>query len=112
MDEAQHLADRVAVIAAGRVVAEGPPDTLGDRHRADSTIRFGLPSGAAPPPWFGGFPVGEGRFEVISADATRELHRLTGWALEHGVELQGVEVSRPTLEDVYLELTGGGAGEP
>ena len=49
MDEAQHLADRVAVIAAGRIVAEGTPGTLGDRNRAEARIRYRVPDGAVPP---------------------------------------------------------------
>ncbi len=49
MEEAQHLADRVAVIAAGRIVAEGTPATLGDRNRAVAHIRYRLPDGAVPP---------------------------------------------------------------
>ena len=42
---------------------------------------------------------------VRTLDPTPVLHALTGWVLEHGVELQGLSVTRPTLEDVYLELT-------
>jgi ABC-2 type transport system ATP-binding protein len=111
MDEAQYLADRVAVIANGRIVAEGPPGTLGDRHLAKSVIRF-------RPPLDGNFPRGiasnartvADELELAVADPTRVLHELTSWAVERGVELEGLEVSRPTLEDVYLELTGGEAG--
>jgi ABC-2 type transport system ATP-binding protein len=112
MDEAQHLADRVAVISKGEIVADGPPDTIGGRHRADATIRFTLPSGVAPPDAFEAVATGDGRFELITSDPTHELHRLTGWALERGVELEAIEVAKPTLEDVYLELTGGEAGAP
>src|SRR5205085_197574 len=50
MDEAQQLADRVAVIAAGRIIAEGTPDTLGSRDRAASRIRFRRPTAALPLP--------------------------------------------------------------
>jgi ABC-2 type transport system ATP-binding protein len=111
MDEAQYLADRVAVIARGRIVAEGPPATLGDRHLARSVIRF-------RPPLDGDLPstiasnartVGD-ELELTVTDPTRVLHELTAWAVGRGVELEGLEVSRPTLEDVYLELTGGEAG--
>ena len=49
MDEAQYLADRVAVISAGRIVAEGHPATLADRNRALARIRYRLPAAAAPP---------------------------------------------------------------
>jgi ABC-2 type transport system ATP-binding protein len=112
MDEAQALADRVAVIARGEIVAEGPPSTLGDRHLADSVIRFRLPevAGAPPPSLPRLTPVGDGAVEAIVSDPVRSLHGLTAWALEHGVPLDGLEVTRPTLEDVYLELTGGEEG--
>src|SRR3972149_2278021 len=54
---------------------------------------------------------GDGLLELIVSDATRALHDLTGWALERGIELEGLHVAQPTLEDVYLELTGGEAGQ-
>ena len=112
MDEAQHLADRVAVIAKGEIVAEGPPSTLGDRHLADAAIRFRLPAAAElPPELAAGAVATEDGYELIVSDLTRALHDLTGWALEHGMELEGLHVSQPTLEDVYLELTGGEAGQ-
>jgi ABC-2 type transport system ATP-binding protein len=112
MDEAQALADRVAVIARGEIVAEGPPSTLADRHLADTVIRFRLPPGSdPPPPSLGPFtPAGDGAVEALVPDPVRSLHELTAWALERGVALEGLEVTRPTLEDVYLELTGGEAG--
>jgi ABC-2 type transport system ATP-binding protein len=112
MDEAQTLADRVAVIAGGEIVAEGPPATLGDRHLADAAIRFRLPEGVPPPEGLGVAPIrtDEG-WELIVPEPTRVLHELTGWALRHGLELEGLQVAQPTLEDVYLELTGGEAGQ-
>jgi ABC-2 type transport system ATP-binding protein len=110
MDEAQALATRVAVIARGEIVAEGPPSTLGDRHLADTVIRFRPPGGAGEPPIGPLVPVGDGTVEALVPDPVRALHELTGWALERGVDLEGLEVVRPTLEDVYLELTGGEAG--
>ena len=51
----------------------------------------------------------EGRYVLTAADATQALHRLTGWALEHEVELGSLAVERPSLEDIYLELAGEGA---
>ena len=106
MDEAQYLADRVAVIAAGRIVAEGTPDTLGNRDHARAHIRYRLPDGTNPPGELAGVADPAGFTTVTSADPVRDLHRLTGWALENGVELDGLEVTRPSLEDVYLSLTG------
>lgn len=107
LDEAQHLADRVAVIARGRIVAEGHPSTLGGREERLARIRFRTPREPLPA------ALGElasvetsGWTEVASQAPVEALHRLTGWALEQGVELDGLEVIRPSLEDVYLELAG------
>ena len=105
MDEAQYLADRVAVIADGRIVAEGPPGTLGDRNRAVANIRYLLPAGTVPPHELAGEPDAAGFTLITSADPVRDLHRLTGWALDTGIALDGLEVTRPSLEDVYLSLT-------
>ena len=102
MDEAQNLADRVAVIAAGRIVAEGPPDQLAGR---DSTteIRFVPPAGVALPEV--GATLDDRGAVVRTQDPTPVLHTLTGWALERGLTLDGLTVTRPSLEDVYLALT-------
>jgi ABC-2 type transport system ATP-binding protein len=108
MDEAQYLADRVAVIAGGRIVAAGSPATLGDRDLARARIRYRLPDGAVPPGDLAGTPDDAGFTVIMSADLVRDLHRLTGWALENAVTLDGLDVTRPSLEDVYLSLTGDG----
>ncbi len=109
MDEAQSLADRVAVMAHGEIVAEGPPSTLGDRHLGETAIRFRLPEGAPGLPARVGRAVsaGDRTIELLVSDPTRTLHELTGWAIERGVGLEALEVIRPTLEDVYLALTRG-----
>jgi ABC-2 type transport system ATP-binding protein len=106
MDEAQYLADKVAVIAAGLIVAEGAPATLGRRDLARARIRYRTPDGVSPPDGLSGTPAANGFTEITSADVVADLHRLTGWALANAIALYGLEVSRPTLEDVYLELTG------
>jgi ABC-2 type transport system ATP-binding protein len=90
MDEAQRLADRVAILAGGEVVARGTPADLGDRESQPATITYRLD--------------GE-EVRVETATPVRTLNELTGRALEQGLELEGLEVSRPSLEDVYLELT-------
>ncbi len=106
MDEAQVLADRVAVIANGQIVAEGTPDSLGDRQTARTIIAFML---IEPPDQL---PISDarvgldGRVEFHSEDPTADLHVITGWALEQGITLDDLSVTRPSLEDVYLDLTG------
>ena len=110
MDEAQYLADRAAVISRGHIVAEGPPSTLGFRDRATARVRYRLPVGVSPPAGLGG-PLGsDGFIEVSAADPVVTLHELTGWAIEQGIDLVGLEVARPSLEDVYLSLTKDGSG--
>jgi ABC-2 type transport system ATP-binding protein len=91
MDEAQRLADRVTIIAAGQIVAEGTPEDLGERDKATTTIRFRDAAGE--------------EVTIETLDPVRELNRLTAAALERGEELEGLEVTRPSLEDVYLDLT-------
>ena len=89
LEEAQELADRVAIVKDGRIVAEGPPDSLGpdsSRYRV-SYLSDGR------------------RVEHQTDDPTELLHRLTRDALARGERLEGLEVTRPTLEEVYLELT-------
>jgi ABC-2 type transport system ATP-binding protein len=105
MDEAQYLADRICVIAAGKVVAEGTPETLRARTEQHTRIRFELPVGldAATLP----IPVSveAGVALIETPTATRTLRDLTTWAVAQGLELPNLEVMRPSLEDVYLELT-------
>lgn len=105
MDEAQYLADRVAVIAGGRIVAEGPPSTLGHRDRATARVRYRLPAGTTPPSGLGAPPGPDGFVEVAVDDAVADVHRLLHWAVDEDVDLEGFEVTRPSLEDVYLSLT-------
>ena len=106
LDEAQALADRVAIIAGGRIVATGTPDTLGARGDGASVIRFALPDGTEAPPLPGLARSADGlAFELGTADPTRSLHALTGWAVERGIALDRLEVTRPSLEDAYLALT-------
>ena len=107
MDEAQNLADRVAVIDRGLIVAEGTPDTLGGRAEARTEIRFALVDDHAV-----ALPAAptsvEGAAVVYQTDdPTALLHTLTGWALDNGAALHGLTVTRPSLEDIYLELTNG-----
>jgi ABC-2 type transport system ATP-binding protein len=111
MDEAQTLADRVVVMAGGQIVASGTPEEIGGREQLPTEIRFVLPDG-----------VGLGDLPALAVDAqlTHErdgvliktqnglaaTHTLSGWALERGLTLRSFAVAQPTLEDVYLALTG------
>ncbi|HET7686839.1 MAG TPA: ABC transporter ATP-binding protein, partial [Candidatus Limnocylindria bacterium] len=106
LDEAQALADRVAIIAGGRIVAAGTPDTLGARGDGATLVRFRLPAGVEPPALAN--LASDAEWHVLTTrEPTRDLHALTGWALERGVALEALDVSRPSLEEAYLELTGG-----
>jgi ABC-2 type transport system ATP-binding protein len=112
MDEAQTLADDVAIIARGEIVVRGAPATLGGRDTAATRVRFRLPTGPTELPGSlqSKATVADGTVNIATDDPTRTLHELTGWALERGVQLDSLEVTRPSLEDVYLEITGGEAG--
>jgi ABC-2 type transport system ATP-binding protein len=90
MDEAQRLADRVTIISRGEIVAHGTPEDLGDRENQPATISYRRD--------------GE-EVSLKTADPVKALHELTGRALDEGIDLDGLEVTRPSLEDVYLELT-------
>jgi ABC-2 type transport system ATP-binding protein len=93
LEEAQALSDRVAIVKDGRFVAEGPPDRLSP---ASASYRVSYLSQGR-------------RVELQTDDPTELLHRLTRDALARDERLDGLEVTRPTLEDVYLELTEQGA---
>ena len=89
LDEAEQLADRVAVLREGRIVREGTPRELTGGELTEVEIRFRR----------------NGQEVVLrTAEPTRVLHELTREALADGVELERLEVRRPTLEDVYLSL--------
>ncbi len=112
MDEAEHLADHVVVIAGGRVVAEGPPGTLGGREKAAARISFSLPPGTTeaslPEVVRGTVAERDGdRLVLRAASPVSVLGPLTRWAEEAGLDLSDLEVQRPSLEEVYLALTTG-----
>jgi ABC-2 type transport system ATP-binding protein len=109
MDEAQALADRVAIISAGRIVASGSPESLVDRGLPQTEIQFRLPNGTATSDLPGDLGetarVDAGLVTINVADPVPALRELTTWAGQRGVGLPGLTVGAPTLEDVYLELT-------
>jgi ABC-2 type transport system ATP-binding protein len=96
MDEAQRLADRVTIIAAGRIVARGTPADLGNRQGGETTIRY---------------RTGGREVSLQTTEPVKTLNELTAAALAGGEELEGLEVTRPSLEDVYLELTAAAEAE-
>ena len=110
MEEAEHLADRIAVIAAGRIVAEGTAATLGGRDTGASVITFTLPPGlsaAGLPPAVAAAVTGS-TGDKVEAHATSPLPMLAAlaaWAQARGADLPDLQVLRPTLEDIYLQLT-------
>ena len=112
MDEAEHLADRVAIIVQGKIVAEGAPSELSYEGKSTS-IRFRLGRSSAPLPEGLGAEAAddEGRYVIATDAPTAILHRLTGWAVEQGIELEELSVSRPSLEDLFVEIVGSSAQE-
>ena len=119
MEEAQALADRVAIISAGRIVATGSPEELGGEQESRTEISFRMPAGVGaadlPDAVRVGARIDAGGVSVGVDDPVPLLRELTTWATQRGVGLPGLQVRRPSLEDVYLELTEGaradGAGE-
>jgi ABC-2 type transport system ATP-binding protein len=110
MDEAEQLADRIAVIANGAIVAEGTPLTLGGRDRLAATITFTAPHGLGvadlPEPLRSlADPNSNGTVSIRTESPLMHVRDLADWAGESGFDLPDLDVRRPTLEDVYLALT-------
>jgi ABC-2 type transport system ATP-binding protein len=109
MDEAQHLADRVVILRQGEVVAQGSPEKLGTQLGRETMIRFRLPDGTDPAQ--AGAAVGRSAdvsgnvVTIASTDAQADLYSLLDWARASKLQLNELEVRRPSLEDVFLELT-------
>lgn len=106
MDEVEALAHRVAVLSRGRIAAQGVTASLGGRDKGEVTIRFSLPPTVA----VADLPVTTSRvdgdvIELRTTDELRTLDRLISWALERNVAIEGLSVTRETLEDIYLALT-------
>jgi ABC-2 type transport system ATP-binding protein len=101
MDEAEHLADRIVVLARGEVVAAGTPGSLGGRDREAAVIAFTAPPDL--PERFNASDI-DGRAVIRAEHPLPVLRQLAEWAEAAHVELPDLEVRRPTLEDVYLQL--------
>jgi ABC-2 type transport system ATP-binding protein len=106
MDEAENLADRIAIISGGRIVAEGTPRTLGGRERMTVRISFTLPDGVDPLDVPLPVSTANGRAVIESDAPLADMRTLSDWALGRGLDLPDLDVRRPSLEDVYLQLTG------
>jgi len=111
MDEAEYLADRITVLSAGHIVAEGTPRTLGGRDHMTTAISFTLPDHVQardlPPGLIPLTEPGPGGSTVLrSQSPLAQLQLLGNWALSRGFDLPDLDVHRPSLEEVYLSLTG------
>lgn len=106
MDEAEHLADRIVVIGKGQIVARGTANELAEQVQARTQVTW-KPSLTDPrPPDRLGAHIDElGRVQIETTDSLVTLNELTNWAIEAGVDLPELNVARPTLEDIYLQLT-------
>jgi ABC-2 type transport system ATP-binding protein len=107
LDEAEHLADSVVIIDHGRVVASGTPAELAARAGAGTVISFRLPTGVttADLPVVGTEQRVAGTLvEVRTSAPTADVAALAAWAVARGQELEDLTLTRPSLEDVYLDL--------
>jgi ABC-2 type transport system ATP-binding protein len=110
MDEAEHLADRVAIIRSGKIVATGAPSSLGAREESAAVITFvaasdGVDHDALSREIGVSVELSNGVLMLRAKDDQATLRRLLDWSERTGVRLQGLEVRRPSLEDMFLELT-------
>ena len=110
MDEAQHLADRVAILRAGRIVALGRPDELGRGLQSETIVTFRLPDASELESLRARVdPDAQSVVDITTIrtpDPQALLGRLLAWADERRVVLEHLEVRRPDLEDIFLELVG------
>lgn len=118
LDEAEHLADRVGVMSAGRLIVEGTPADLQRRSgRTLVSFRCGggkdeLAAATRLAETLGNrVRLGDGRIELLTAEVTAALHALTSWAVEQRVDIDSWSVAQPSLEQVFLDLVGGAEGE-
>ena len=114
LDEAEHLADRVGVMSAGRLIVEGTPADLQRRSgRTLVSFRCGdgeddLAAATRLAETLGDrVRLIDGRIELLTADVTAALHALTSWAVEERVDIDSWSVAQPSLEQVFLDLVGG-----
>lgn len=118
LDEAEHLADRVGVMSAGRLIVEGTPADLQRRSgRTLVSFRCGggkdeIAAATRLAETLGNrVRLVDGRIELLTAEVTAALHALTSWAVEQRVDIDSWSVAQPSLEQVFLDLVGGSEGE-
>lgn len=107
LDEVQQLADRVIVLRAGQIVADDAPDRIAGHSEHEAVITFRVEDSPELPagPWeLASGP--HGTTMLATEDPTEAMRVLATWAVEAGLELEDLEIRRPSLEERYLELTG------
>ncbi len=106
MEEAEYLADRVGIMVEGRIVVEGSPQDIA-QSSGPTIIRFSLPDDIGEPPDGLGARVAGGArgYEIQTTTPTAALHQLTTWMTQIGREVETLSVARPTLEDVFIQVT-------
>jgi ABC-2 type transport system ATP-binding protein len=113
LEEAEVLADRLAVIVDGRIVAEGTPTEVAGRDRRPTVVLFAPPPGVSArdlPAELAGSArmIDDGRVRLASSSPVDDLLHLTWWATQGRHQLERLEVHPPTLEETYLDLIDGG----
>jgi ABC-2 type transport system ATP-binding protein len=103
MDEAERLSDRIAIMAAGRIVAEGTVDSLRD-EMPGTVISFRTPDRDLPEGLLASTSLRDGFVTIDTDEPTKTLHHLTSWATHAGVDLDELRVVPTSLEDIYLHL--------
>ncbi|MCP4225932.1 MAG: ABC transporter ATP-binding protein [Actinomycetia bacterium] len=105
MDEAEQLADRIAVISAGRIVATGTAKELANQVKAKPKILWRHQLAGPTPPTDLNVVIDRHWAEIETSDVVATANALTSWALSQGAELDDLTIRHPSLEDVYLLLT-------
>ncbi len=115
LDEADHLADRVLILSAGQLVADTSPARLRARS-GPTTVRFPLPDDAPiadlPALLAACVQPAEQALRIHTVDVTAHLRELVCWADRNRLDLSGLEVGPPSLEDAYLAIAGHSLAEP
>ncbi len=112
MEEAEYLADRVGIVVEGRLVLEGAPQEIAGAG-GTTVIRIRLPDGVNMPAQLAAAlsASGDGVYETQTSTPTAELHGLTTWAVQAGIEFEEITVTRPSLEDIFIAVTRGNTPE-